>query len=597
MAQILVIDTGGQYCHLIARRARQAGVQAQICPPDRVGELAPGSRGLIISGGPRSVYAPDAIRCPGLFEQRVPVLGICYGHQLMADALGGRVRKGAHREFGEARLKIVASDAILRGVENDAIVWMSHGDEVQSPPPNFDVLAKTDDCRVAAMASADRTMFGLQFHPEVSHTPQGNTILKNFLFGVCHCQQDWSIASQISDLQARIRSEVGTRKVLFFVSGGVDSTVAFAICSHTLGPKRVLGVFVDTGFMRKDERSQIETAFAQRGWNNIRFVSAEREFVSALHGVSDPEKKRLLIGNCFLEVQRRISRELDLTSGEWMLGQGTIYPDTIESGGSQQAAKIKTHHNRVPEIAQLIRDGLLLEPLASFYKDEVREIGEQLGLPGEMVHKHPFPGPGLAVRCLCSDDQHPVESSNELRQLAGSGSGLDAVSVPIRTVGVQGDYRSYSNVVLLCGDADLDTYGQIAIRITNELPATNRVTFLVEAAKNAKIHSAMVRRAFVTRQRLDLLREADAIVHAMLREAGLAGKVWQFPVVLLPLSFDGGETIALRPVLSTDAMTARYADLPMELIRAMARALLALPGIDAVVYDVTSKPPATIEWE
>jgi GMP synthase (glutamine-hydrolysing) len=514
----------------------------------------------------------------------------------MAHALGGEIRPGVHREFGEATLRILRQDAILRGVEANATVWMSHGDEVVAPPPLFDVVGETDDCRIAAMVNRQRTMFGLQFHPEVTHTPSGGRILRNFLFDACKCSTDWSIASQVAELQHRIRSQVGNRKVLFFVSGGVDSTVAFALCSQTLGPDRVLGVFVDTGFMRQGERSQIEAAFAERGWSNIRCVDKRREFVSRLHEVSDPERKRLEIGNCFLDVQRAVCGELDLASGHWMLGQGTIYPDTIESGGSKNSATIKTHHNRVPEIARLIREGLLLEPLASFYKDEVREIGQQLDLPAAMVNKHPFPGPGLAVRCLCSDGDHSIETSHELRQLVQRGFGLDAVSIPLRTVGVQGDYRSYSNVVLLSGDADLQTYGKVATRLTSELPATNRVTFLV-APKKTNIHSGCVRRAFITTRRLDLLREADAIVHEMLAGAGLARTVWQFPVVLLPLSFGQGETIALRPVLSTDAMTAKYADLPMDLIRDMAHAVLTIPGIDAVAYDVTSKPPATIEWE
>jgi GMP synthase (glutamine-hydrolysing) len=598
MSQILVIDTGGQYCHLIARRVREAGVHAQICSPEHVLERMRGCKGLIISGGPKSVYAQDAIHCPReMFDRRIPVLGICYGHQLMAHALGGVIRPGVHREFGEARLKVLGQDTILRGVESNAVVWMSHGDEVVSPPPDFEVLGETEHCHIAAMVNSQRTMFGLQFHPEVTHTRQGGRILSNFLFDVCRCARDWNIASQISDIQQRIRAEVGNRKLLFFVSGGVDSTVAFALCSHTLGPDRVLGVFVDTGFMRKNERSQIQEAFSGRGWNNIRFVDAQREFVSALHGICDPEAKRLAIGNCFLDVQRNVSQQLDLASGDWMLGQGTIYPDTIESGGTKDAAKIKTHHNRVPEIARLIRDGLLLEPLAPFYKDEVREIGRQVGLPEQMVQKHPFPGPGLAVRCLCSDNDHPVEESGELRQIAHAEYGLDAASVPIRTVGVQGDYRSYSNVVLLHGDADLDAYGRVATRITNELPAANRVTFLVGTSKRAAVQSAVVRRKTIDEARVALLREADAVANGMLVKAGLAGKVWQFPVVLFPLSFAGGETIALRPVLSTDAMTARYADLPMELIRAMAREVLAMPGIDAVVYDVTNKPPATIEWE
>ncbi|MGA2034924.1 MAG: glutamine-hydrolyzing GMP synthase [Thermoguttaceae bacterium] len=598
MAQIIVVDTGGQYCHLIARRVREAGVQPRICAPEQALKELRDCKGLIISGGPRSVYAADAIHCPAeLFQGQVPVLGICYGHQLMAHALGGVIRPGADREFGEARLTVLGEDTILRGVPQQSIVWMSHGDEVFEPPPSFEVLARTEHCRIAAMTDQRRGLFGLQFHPEVTHTPAGGTILRNFLFGACHCTPDWSLASQVAQLQQRIRAEVAGRKVLFFVSGGVDSTVAFALCSQTLGPERVQGVFVDTGFMRKGERRQIEAAFDAHHWHNIRFVDARDQFVAALDRIAEPERKRLLIGNCFLDVQRRVAKELELDSGQWMLGQGTIYPDTIESGGTKNAATIKTHHNRVPAIEKLIRAGLLLEPLTAFYKDEVREIGEQLGLPQEMVYKHPFPGPGLAVRCLCAEQNRSLESADELRRLTRESFGLDAVSIPLRTVGVQGDYRSYSNVVLLSGAADLATYGNLATKLTNQLRSVNRVTFLVGTAPRAELCSAFVRRSFINTARLDLLREADALANGLLVEAGLARKVWQFPVVLLPLSFGHGETVALRPVLSTDAMTATYADLPMDLIREMAHAILALPGVDAVLYDVTSKPPATIEWE
>jgi len=384
---------------------------------------------------------------------------------------------------------------------------------------------------------------------------------------------------------------------LFFVSGGVDSTVAFSLCTEAIGPDRVVGVFVDTGFMRKGERRQIEEAFARRRWQNVHFVDASRDFLSAIQGIADPEEKRRRIGDSFLKVQSKVSQELRLLSGRWMLGQGTIYPDTIESGKGAYSALIKTHHNRVPAIAKLIQDGLILEPLAAFYKDEVRQIGLEVGLPEEMVWKHPFPGPGLAVRCLCSEREIAVEPTELLRENALKNTGLRAWSIPLRTVGVQGDYRSYNNVLVLTGDAELDVYGKVTSKLTSEVRGANRVTFLVDSKSNAAMSTAHVRRAYVTEDRLDVLREADALVHDILARAGLEKMVWQFPVVSLPLTFGSGETIALRPVMSTDAMTARFADLPMNVIKEMGRELLKLGGIDAVIYDVTNKPPATIEWE
>jgi GMP synthase (glutamine-hydrolysing) len=599
MDQILIINTGGQYCHLIDRRVRQAGVQAKICTPENVPEnLGENTRGIIISGGPRSVYEDDAIKCPQhVWSGRVPLLGICYGHQLMAHMLGGRVVAGKNREYGEATLQIIANDTILSGVKDKDIVWMSHGDEVVAPPPAFESLARTKDCSVAAMANLHSGMFGVQFHPEVTHTQSGGRILENFLFKICHCQKTWDARDQLSGIVDEIRGQVGNRNVLFFVSGGVDSTVAFSLCTEAIGPDRVVGVFVDTGFMRKGERRQIEEAFARRRWQNVHFVDASRDFLSAIQGIADPEEKRRRIGDSFLKVQSKVSQELRLLSGRWMLGQGTIYPDTIESGKGAYSALIKTHHNRVPAIAKLIQDGLILEPLAAFYKDEVRQIGLEVGLPEEMVWKHPFPGPGLAVRCLCSEREIAVEPTELLRENALKNTGLRAWSIPLRTVGVQGDYRSYNNVLVLTGDAELDVYGKVTSKLTSEVRGANRVTFLVDSKSNAAMSTAHVRRAYVTEDRLDVLREADALVHDILARAGLEKMVWQFPVVSLPLTFGSGETIALRPVMSTDAMTARFADLPMNVIKEMGRELLKLGGIDAVIYDVTNKPPATIEWE
>lgn len=593
--KILVINAGGQYCHLIARRVREAGVHSMICSPESVSDELATACGVIISGGPSSVYAPNAPRFPPLlFESGVPILGLCYGHQVLADALGGAVVPGREREYGETTLEIIGQDTILQGLQPREIVWMSHGDEVEQPPPGFMVLAKTKECRVAAMGNLTKKMFGLQFHPEVKDTPCGQTIIENFLFKVCKCEKDWNVGNRVEQLKQEIRDRVGRRRVLFFVSGGVDSTVAFTLCTAALGPEQVVGVFVDTGFMRKNERQEIQKAFEERGWHNVRYVERSGSFLSAVGGECDPEKKRRLIGDAFLTVQREVELELGVAEGGWIFGQGTIYPDTIESGGSQNAALIKTHHNRVPAIEQLIAKGLVLEPLIEFYKDEVREIGRQLRLPETLVSKNPFPGPGLAVRCLCSPEPNQIEERKEVTDVVAPFD-LNAWSVPLRTVGVQGDYRSYTNLVILSGDADLATYGQAARKITRL--ATNRVAFLVCSTNGDKISAANVLKRSIDMDRLNVLREADALSQAMVREAGFTDLIWQFPVILLPLSLRGGETIALRPISSCDAMTARYTNLPLDFIKRLGKRLLEIPGIDMVLYDVTDKPPATIEWE
>jgi len=596
-SQIVVINAGGQYCHLIARRIRELGVQARISSPaEAVRELGT-AKGIIISGGPSSVYAADAPIFPReLFDAGIPILGICYGHQVLAHRLGGVVKPGRTHEYGKATLYVIQGDSILAGLRKKETVWMSHGDEVVRIPPGFQLLAKSDSCRVATMGDNQRKFYGLQFHPEVTETPHGTDILRNFIFCICGSEKNWHVEELVSKLKTQIKTQVGDRHVLFFVSGGIDSTVAFTLCASALAPDRVLGVFVDTGFMRKHEKEEIKRLVVERRWKNIRIFEAADLFISALDGEANPERKRRIIGDCFLRVQEQVEKEINLSDGGWLLGQGTIYPDTIESGNSEKAAVIKTHHNRVPAIEKLIAEGRVIEPVKEFYKDEVRIIGRQLGLPEELVSKNPFPGPGLAVRCLCSESENPIQRSDSARRVALKYR-LQAWDVPLQTVGVQGDYRSYSNLVILSGSAKLETYSEAARRITKEIRGTNRVAFLVSPADSRVLKNARVCRSFITKDRLDLLREVDHISHQMLTNAGLAADVWQFPVVSLPLTLKGGETIALRPVYSSDAMTARHANLPLDFIRRVDERLRKLKGVDMVLYDVTDKPPATIEWE
>jgi GMP synthase (glutamine-hydrolysing) len=594
---ILIVDAGGQYCHLIARRVREAGVRSIIRGESvRLDELND-AKGIIISGGPNSVYDPDAPKIPkAILQSKVPILGLCYGHQFLANELGGSVAPGKHREYGEATIEVVGPDTILSGLRTKEKVWMSHGDEVVSPPPGFQILARTTTCDVAAMADLKHAIFGLQFHPEVNETACGKKIIENFLFKICHCEMELKREDLVDVLRRQILAEAREKHVIFFVSGGVDSTVAFTLCSEVLGPDRVKGVFVDTGLMRKGEREEIVTTVAERGWHNMRTVDAADEFLQALREEANPEEKRHIIGNCFLNLQERLEAEVGLKNGSWLLGQGTIYPDTIESGGGKLSAIIKTHHNRVPAIQKMLADGLILEPLRDLYKDEVRDVGRRLGLPESLISKHPFPGPGLAVRCLCSENDQPVKKLSELSKIAKS-SNLEAWAVPIHTVGVQGDYRTYSNLVILRGHADLETYAATARRITREIRDTNRVVFVVSPQEDFDLGTASVRKSFINKQRLDVLREADAICQKMLRERASPDLVWQFPVISLPLTLKGGETIALRPISSIDAMTAKHANLPLQFIRNMGKAVMQIPGTDMVLYDVTDKPPATIEWE
>ena len=554
---------------------------ADVCPSDTPAEELRGRKGLIISGGPDSVYESDSSRIdPAILAQGSAVLGICYGQQLMAHELGGHVRKGTKGEYGLALLERSKPHALFADLNGDSQVWMNHRDQVESVPDGFDVLAKTDTCAVAAMAHRDRPLMAVQFHPEVVHTPQGHKILSNFVFRVCGCTPDWDPKDRIRPLEAEIRSTAGDRNVFFFVSGGVDSTVAYTLCLRALGPDRVYGIYVDTGLMREGETEYVRRLFAQLGATAFHIEAAEREFLGALGGVCDPEKKRHIIGEQFVAVQERVLSTGHFLDGHWILGQGTIYPDTIESGGTARADVIKTHHNRVAGIQKLIETGRIIEPLSSFYKDEVREIGAELGIPGEFLHRHPFPGPGLAIRCLCSETEAPVE-----RREPGW-------LLPIRSVGVKGDSRSYQSVLALENlPAD-----ELATELVNRSMDINRVVGLVKA----RVPLSMMRTSVqaLSRIRIERLRGADAVVRQLSEQSEFESKVWQFPVVLIPVGSAGApDSIVLRPIHSVDGMTAQAVRMPDKLLARMSMLLLSIDGICAVFYDLTHKPPGTIEWE
>jgi GMP synthase (glutamine-hydrolysing) len=582
--QISVLDTGGQYTHLIARKVRELGVYADVQPSETSVEELRSRKGLIISGGPASVYEPGSPEIdPNILTSGVPVLGICYGHQLLAHHLGGNVQKGDRGEYGAAHLTVVFPDALWKGVENSQI-WMNHRDTVASAPAGFRVTASSETSGIAAMSDPKRKLFGLQFHPEVVHTYAGTRILENFVFDVCGATRDWDVAQRVPIIEEQIRSSVKNRNVFFFVSGGVDSTVAYTLCLRTLGPDRVYGIYVDTGLMRKGETDFVRRTFEELGAKNFFIDYAEGEFLAALEGIEDPEQKRRAIGEQFVRVQQRILATEHFLDGQWILGQGTIYPDTIESGGTAKADLIKTHHNRVAGIQTLIDTGLIVEPLTSFYKDEVREIGRELGVSGKLLSRHPFPGPGLAIRCLCSNKEASITETS------------DGFLLPVKSVGVQGDCRSYRSVLALLHKPTLDDIRITAPALTNSRFDVNRIVAL--CGSKAPLADLRVFEASITKARLDLLREADAIVRAFCLETGFEEQVWQFPIVLLPVGTEQcRESVALRPINSVDGMTADAVLMDREILERLTQKLLELSGIAAIFYDITHKPPGTIEWE
>jgi len=586
--QIIILDAGGQYCHLIARRVRELGVYAEVRRSDVPAAELKSARGIIISGGPSSVYDDNSPRIDvNLLNGHAAVLGICYGLQLMAQAVGAEVTPGSKGEYGLATLTFEegAQDSpLLAGLTNAQQVWMSHKDVVATVPPGFSRTGSTATCAVAVLEEPKRALYGVQFHPEVVHTTDGRKLLSNFVFGIAGCSRDWDPVHQPADIESRIRAAVGQRNVFFFVSGGVDSTVAFTLCLRALGPGRVRGVYVDTGLMRDGETRAVEQMFTRLG-GDVVVEHSSREFLDALAGARDPEVKRGIIGEAFVAVQERIVESQHLLDGQWILGQGTIYPDTIESGGTAQAAVIKTHHNRVEGIQKLIADGRIVEPLSSYYKDEVRAIGAHLGLPAEYLDRHPFPGPGLAIRCLCSDVDAPMTPRGE------------AFLLPVRSVGVQGDFRTYAPVLATpeypSRTANLQS---AATELVNNSGEINRVIALVDSV--APLAEMRVWASSVTPERIRRLREADRIVREMSHASGFDREIWQFPVVLIPAGIEGcRDSIVLRPVDSIDGMTAQSVSMDEESLGAMADCLLKVEGIAAVFYDLTHKPPATIEWE
>lgn len=603
--KIAVLDFGGQYAHLIANRIRRLSVYSEIRDAETSADELKEYKGIILSGGPMSVYAESAPHPDKkIFELGVPVLGICYGHQLMQHFLGGTVAGGKAREYGFANLMLEQPVGIFGGLTEKSRVWMSHGDTVVKAAPGFIEAGRTANCENSALFDLDRHFYGVQFHPEVTHTEEGMKMLDNFL-QICNVQRDWSIDQFIKEEIESIKNKVGDKKVFMLVSGGVDSTVAFALLEKALGKDRVFGLLVDTGLMRYKEAGQVDEALKGIGFNNLHIADKGDLFLSRLKGVTGPEEKRKIIGDLFWEVKEDTAEELKLSPDEWIMGQGTIYPDTIETGGTKHADVIKTHHNRVDLVQEMIKAGKVIEPIAQLYKDEVRDLGEKLGLPHEIVWRQPFPGPGLGVRILCkSEDQ--AESARDFSVLSlniqtflKSNTEISDAQVqvlPAKSVGVQGDERTYRHpVALFTKSRNWDDLEQASTHITNRFSEVNRTMLALGGDYSDKFY---LKACDLSKDRVELLQKVDNIVNEMIIGSGKTFDIWQFPVVLVPVSsIEGKESIILRPIVSTEAMTASFARIDWELLDEMAKKILEFDEITHVFYDLTHKPPGTIEWE
>ncbi len=601
---IAVIDFGGQYAHLIATKVRRLGVLAEIRQPEDPLDAFRPYRGIIISGSPSlSAYGEDSIYTKEIYDLDTPILGLCFGHQEIAKHYGGTVIHGG-REWGRTDLHLAADHPLFAGLAAVEQVWMSHYDSVVAVGPAFRELGHTPAAagaeahRFAAIGSDKLRRYGLQFHPEVDDTVHGDRMIANFVFGLCGCRATWTMDGFLEEETAKVRRAAGTRSVFLLASGGVDSTVAAVIIGRALGPDRVDLLHIDNGLMRKDESRQVAAMFEHLGLGSrFHFRDASTTFLTALEGVIDPERKRRIIGDTFIRVFQDEARRLGIA--DRLLGQGTIYPDTIETGGTRRADTIKTHHNRVPIIEEMMAAGDVIEPLVELYKVEVRELGTKLGVPDAMLRRHPFPGPGLGIRLLCSDgtdDRTDFDAITPKVEAIARRFSLAALPLPIRSVGVKADLRAYEHPVLLHGTVPWRTLIDAVSLLTSDVPGINRCVWNLGPAV-PRVARAI--RATVTRARLDLLRDTDHLVMEGLERHGIYDDVWQCPTILVPLTLDErpGELVVIRPVKSQRAMTAAPVELPPGLVAELRDAILALPGVSGLALDVTSKPPGTIEWE
>lgn len=614
MEKLLVISFGGQSAHLIAKKFRSLGFYAELASPNITKEQMDSVKGIVLSSSPASVSDNTIINCNReLFSLGIPVLGISYGFDLINHYFDGKIETEKKRK-GSSKFKLTTNTPLFNGI-TEAEVVITGKDRFISPPEGFEVTAITDDKEIIAIQNLEKKIFAVKFHPELDNGENGDKIFLNFA-NIAGMQKNWDMNKFVSRIEDEIRDVVKDKSVLLFLSGGVDSTVTFALLNKVLGKDRVLGLHIDNGFMRLDESAAIKSRYHEYGLDNFVVYDGSKHFLDAVRGVIDPQEKRNRVGLAYITFREEVLNDMKLDTTHWLLGQGTIYPDIIESGNPKHANTIKTHHNRIDLITEMIEKGLVVEPIKDLYKDEVRKLGSQLGF-SELMKRHPFPGPGLSINVLGStgelsekDEELYKEATKKLKKIKLSEFIKDRKSslsvIPVKSTGVTGEARTYKFPAALSIDnimedfVSFDILDKISKHITEKVGFVNRVVLELYARKddrNKKLNLSL-QPAHCNKERLDMIREVDDIFIKTLKKHGYYDKIFQNLTINIPYAESPDKcSIVLRPVVSIDAMSAEFAKIPVNILLEVVDGVKRLDFVDALFFDLTNKPPATIAWE